>query len=124
MYLSRINFQFITFLKSNSELHNIPLVEVNPFHTSKWCSHCGAIFKKLKLSHRSWTCEICGTTHDRDVNAAINLRNLVREVLPEPDPSGSKRLQRSNKPSLGLPSKARSVKQKSGTKAHALDRSR
>lgn len=44
------------------------------FPSSKMCSACGAINKELALKDREWTCE-CGAHHDRDVNAAINIRN-------------------------------------------------
>lgn len=47
------------------------------FPSSKKCSNCGEINKNLKLHHRSWTCEACNAKHDRDVNAAINLKNLA-----------------------------------------------
>jgi putative transposase len=43
------------------------------FPSSKLCSHCGSINHNLKLKHRSWTCDHCGITHDRDKNAAINI---------------------------------------------------
>ncbi|MBO3675414.1 RNA-guided endonuclease TnpB family protein [Streptomyces sp. NEAU-YJ-81] len=42
------------------------------FPSSKLCSVCGTLQRKLPLSVRTWTCD-CGTTHDRDVNAAKNL---------------------------------------------------
>lgn len=45
------------------------------FPSSKICSTCGVIFDGLTLADRAWTCEACGTEHDRDVNAAINLLN-------------------------------------------------
>ena len=44
------------------------------FPSSKTCSHCGWIFKDLTLAMRSWSCTQCGTHHDRDVNAAVNIR--------------------------------------------------
>jgi putative transposase len=44
--------------------------------TSKMCSHCGAINKELKLKDRSWTCRCCDTDHDRDVNAAKNIKQI------------------------------------------------
>ncbi|MER5873923.1 RNA-guided endonuclease TnpB family protein [Streptomyces sp. NPDC002044] len=43
------------------------------FPSSKRCSVCGATVGAMPLNVREWTCESCGTTHDRDVNAAINL---------------------------------------------------
>jgi len=42
------------------------------FPSSRLCSVCGTLQQKMPLSVRTWTCD-CGTTHDRDVNAAKNL---------------------------------------------------
>jgi len=41
--------------------------------TSKTCSACGSVQAKMPLRIREWTCPDCGTQHDRDVNAAINI---------------------------------------------------
>ena len=46
------------------------------YPSSKTCSHCGEKLKELELSDRDWECPHCHTTHDRDVNAAMNLRKL------------------------------------------------
>ncbi|WP_329567090.1 RNA-guided endonuclease InsQ/TnpB family protein [Streptomyces sp. NBC_01361] len=43
------------------------------FPSSKLCSHCGTLAKNMPLHVRTWTCDSCGTTHDRDTNAANNL---------------------------------------------------
>ncbi|WOX26474.1 RNA-guided endonuclease TnpB family protein [Streptomyces solicathayae] len=43
------------------------------FPSSRLCSHCGALRERMPLSVRTWTCDGCGTVHDRDVNAAKNL---------------------------------------------------
>ncbi|WP_306313254.1 RNA-guided endonuclease InsQ/TnpB family protein [Streptomyces hydrogenans] len=43
------------------------------FPSSRLCSHCGALQERMPLGVRTWTCDSCGTTHDRDVNAARNL---------------------------------------------------
>lgn len=66
--------------------------------SSKTCSNCGSINSDLKLSCRTWTCRDCGTTHDRDVNAANNILAFSyapmgsREVGVEDDiNSGSER---------------------------------
>lgn len=47
------------------------------FPSSKLCSQCGCIKKKLKRSDKIYTCEHCGAKIDRDFNASINLANLV-----------------------------------------------
>ena len=44
--------------------------------SSKTCSKCGSINKDLTLKDREWTCKKCGSIHDRDNNAAINIRNF------------------------------------------------
>ncbi|MGW3199140.1 RNA-guided endonuclease InsQ/TnpB family protein [Streptomyces sp. NPDC001118] len=49
------------------------------FPSSKLCSACGALQAKMPLHVRTWTCD-CGTTHDRDVNAAVNLLAAGRAV--------------------------------------------
>jgi putative transposase len=45
------------------------------FASSKTCSDCGYKLEKLPLSVRDWICPECGCIHDRDVNAAVNLKN-------------------------------------------------
>lgn len=45
--------------------------------SSKTCSVCGYKNDDLKLSDRSWVCPQCGTKHDRDVNSAINIKEMV-----------------------------------------------
>jgi len=45
--------------------------------SSKTCSGCGFRLKTLDLGMRQWRCPGCGELHDRDVNAAINLRNMA-----------------------------------------------
>ncbi|MFE2495857.1 RNA-guided endonuclease InsQ/TnpB family protein [Streptomyces scopuliridis] len=43
------------------------------FPSSRLCSRCGTLASRMPLNVRTWTCGGCGTTHDRDVNAAENL---------------------------------------------------
>jgi len=47
------------------------------FPSSKTCSECGCIKTHLELSERSWQCQDCGAEHDRDLNAAKNLKMLA-----------------------------------------------
>ena len=51
------------------------------FPSSKTCSKCGNIKEKLKLSERSYKCECCGIEIDRDYNAALNIRDVGKEML-------------------------------------------
>jgi putative transposase len=54
------------------------------FPSTKRCSACGFIVEKLPLSARRWTCPECGIEHDRDVNAAINIRQEGLRILELP----------------------------------------
>lgn len=47
------------------------------FPSSKTCSDCGVVAKAMPLHVREWDCPDCGAHHDRDINAAINLRQLA-----------------------------------------------
>ncbi|MES2321675.1 MAG: transposase [Pseudomonadota bacterium] len=47
------------------------------YPSSKLCSACGWKHARLSLGERSWRCSECGTDHDRDHNAAINLQRLA-----------------------------------------------
>lgn len=68
---------FVTFLKYKLEEQGKQLVKVNKFFaSSQTCNCCGYKNPATKdLSVRAWDCLECGAHHDRDVNAAINIRN-------------------------------------------------
>lgn len=51
------------------------------YPSSKTCSYCGFKLESLPLSVRTWTCQDCNTTHDRDINASINILNKADKVL-------------------------------------------
>ena len=57
------------------------LIKVDRFYpSSKTCSKCGKVKKELSLSERTYECE-CGNRMDRDVNAAINIREEGKRIL-------------------------------------------
>ena len=69
---------FLTKLKTKAETLGIPVTEASQFYaSSKTCSHCGHKKNDLTLSERTYHCSRCGISIDRDVNAAINLRNVA-----------------------------------------------
>lgn len=60
------------------------------YPSSRLCSVCGWKHETLTLGEREWTCPECGTHHDRDLNAAINLQRLATATaLPVASPSGN-----------------------------------
>lgn len=66
---------FRDMLEAKSLMYGRELVVISRWEpTSQRCSCCGQIGGKKELSVREWTCLFCGTTHDRDINAAINIK--------------------------------------------------
>jgi len=70
---------FIGMLEYKAALYGRQFRKVGRFEpTSQVCSACGVKDGPKPLSVREWTCKECGTTHDRDVNAARNIAALGR----------------------------------------------
>jgi putative transposase len=69
-------------LKYKAALYGAQVVEIDTwFPSSKLCSACGEKKPELTLAERVWTCETCGTTHDRDMNAAVNIKNEALRLV-------------------------------------------
>ena len=69
---------FLFKLKTKAEARGIPVTEASQFYaSSKTCSCCGHTKDSLVLSERTYHCRQCDVSIDRDVNAAINLRNVA-----------------------------------------------
>jgi len=66
--------RFIQLLEYKAKLYGRVLIKVDTFYpSSKLCSRCGFKKEDLKLCDREWECPRCGTKHDRDYNATLNL---------------------------------------------------
>ena len=72
----------ISMLKYKALWHNRKIIEVGRFYpSSKLCHCCGHRMQYMGLEIRNWTCSNCGTSHDRDINAAINIKNEGLRLL-------------------------------------------
>ena len=72
----------VSILKYKAAWHNRRIIEIGRYYpSSKICSCCGHKMDYMGLEVRNWTCPICGTNHDRDVNAAINIMNEGLKLL-------------------------------------------
>ena len=67
-------YQFVEILKFKCFKHNREFFQIGQWTaTTKPCSDCGHHNENLSLNDRQWTCPDCGSHHDRDINAAINI---------------------------------------------------
>ncbi len=64
---------FVRFLRYKCEWYGKLFILVPPHYTSRICHQCGWDSGKKPLDIREWTCPHCHETHDRDINAAINI---------------------------------------------------
>ncbi|MEU9733352.1 RNA-guided endonuclease TnpB family protein [Streptomyces sp. NPDC048002] len=85
--------QFINMVKYKAERYGRTLIKISRFEpSSQICSTCGHRDGPKLLSVREWTCTACGTLHDRDTNAALNVKTAAglavtacgAPVRPEP----------------------------------------
>lgn len=69
---------FNQFLEGKCNLEGKNIIRIGRFEpSSKLCSNCGYIMKDMTLDIRQWTCPVCGVAHDRDVNAAKNIKQIA-----------------------------------------------
>ena len=67
-------YEFVEILKYKCQKHKRHFLQVGQWTaTTKPCSDCGFHNESLTLSDRQWRCPECGSHHDRDINAAINI---------------------------------------------------
>src|ERR1035437_8385159 len=101
--------EFIRMLSYKAEWYGNNIIKIGRFDpSSKMCSCCGEINQNLKLSDRFWKCIGCNAEHDRDVNAAINIKKfglikvisgqeLPAELLEMPCSNKDRRIKKSIK---------------------------
>lgn len=75
--------EFVRQLTYKGQWYGVNVVKIDRWApSSKTCSACGAVNRGLKLSDREWTCVCCGTHHDRDYNASVNIKSFGLMALP------------------------------------------
>ena len=75
---------FVNRLKTKAEEQGKVVIEANKwFASSKTCNICGYVNKDMTVEDRSWICPKCGTEHNRDQNAAMNLRDVALNIFTE-----------------------------------------
>jgi putative transposase len=73
---------FTNMLKYKTAKQGKGYIEVNRFFaSSKTCSCCLHQQREMPLHIRTWTCDKCGIKHDRDINAALNIRNEAQRMM-------------------------------------------
>jgi putative transposase len=83
---------FFTMLEYKCRRYGKTLLKIGRFDpSSKICSKCGYLKQDLALSDREWVCPDCGTHHDRDINAAINIKKFALQDQNLVGVSGAKR---------------------------------
>ena len=75
--------EFMRQLTYKGEWYGVNVIRIDRWApSSKTCSVCGTVNWSLRLSNREWTCVCCGTCHDRDYNASINIKSFGLMALP------------------------------------------
>ena len=70
--------KFVNMLTYKAEWYGVNLLFIGRFDpSSKMCSKCGSINEDLTLKDRKWKCKECNIIHDRDINAAMNIKNFA-----------------------------------------------
>ncbi|MGZ7116285.1 MAG: RNA-guided endonuclease TnpB family protein [Methanobacterium sp.] len=69
---------FIQKLEYKAKMYGKTVLKIGQFEpSSKICNNCEYHNSELELKHRMWICPDCGTVHDRDINAAVNIKDFA-----------------------------------------------
>ncbi|WBB58680.1 RNA-guided endonuclease TnpB family protein [Streptomyces sp. WMMC500] len=105
--------KFISMLEYKAARYGRTLIKIGRFEpTSQTCSACGHRDGPKPLHVREWTCSACGTVHDRDVNAATNVKKaagLGGDSLRSVDKTGPDPAPREETGSHGFPTEPRAA---------------
>jgi len=86
---------FVRMLEYKCQWRGKHLLRIGRFDpSSKMCSRCGSVNRNLSRGDRRWKCPACGAEHDRDANAATNIRMMAlqRKNLIGKVPAGCREL--------------------------------
>ncbi|HDS64169.1 MAG TPA: transposase [Methanofollis liminatans] len=83
---------FFSMLEYKCRKYGKTLLKIGRFDpSSKICNNCGYLKRDLALSEREWICPDCGIHHDRDINAAINIKKFALQEQNLVGVSGAER---------------------------------
>jgi len=87
LYINDVSWsKFFNFLEYKTYFKSKNILKIGRYEpSSKICNHCGYINNELTLKDRVWICKECKTEHDRDINAAINIKKigLSKQNIPQ-----------------------------------------
>ena len=71
-------------IEEKAESYGRKVIEVGQYYpSSKTCSNCGYVNAKVDQQTKAWTCPKCNTRHNRDYNAAVNMKKQIGVACPE-----------------------------------------
>ena len=78
-------YEFVRQLIYKSDRYTKNVIRIGRFEpSSKTCSCCGYVKSDLEIKDREWKCPNCGTIHDRDINAAVNIKQFALSKINGP----------------------------------------
>ena len=81
--MQKINlYKLIQMIKYKAEWYGKKFIQIDRFYpSSQKCNICNYQYTNLTLDMRKWTCPVCGTKHQRDINAAKNILKQGKQKI-------------------------------------------